>query len=300
MTPVWAQNPASVAASSLPQSALASEMQIQLTNTDDAPVLVNSKSHDGLLVRVVDATGTGVADAAVAIRFPDSGSSAVFRGGAHSAVAYTDATGIAHLGDIEWNGLPGTVAIRITATKANSHAGILIERTLVSSLETVRSESANSPAASGSVSKKSAEQSYTFAAPSGTPSNSKAASTAVSEAASAVSVAPLRASPSPGVLAEARPPAPRPTVSITSRINGNTSLSKSVAPSSEPSVSITGGVSDRSFGRGKLKWIILTAVIAGAGAGAAMAAMGKTTSSGSTTSTAGVSIGTPSLSIGQP
>ncbi|MBV9766334.1 MAG: hypothetical protein JOZ48_15915 [Acidobacteriaceae bacterium] len=68
------------------------------------------------------------------------------------------------------------------------------------------------------------------------------------------------------------------------------------APTQQPAVSVTGG-SQQSASHSKAKWIAIVALIAGAGAGAALA-MGKGKRSSSTPATPGISIGTPTISVG--
>ena len=69
------------------------------------------------------------------------------------------------------------------------------------------------------------------------------------------------------------------------------------APSPEPAVSVTNSSPDYKPHSGKKKWFIIAAVAVGAGVGVALA--GKSKSSSNNTSS-GISIGTPSVSIGHP
>ncbi len=68
------------------------------------------------------------------------------------------------------------------------------------------------------------------------------------------------------------------------------------APSAPPAVTVTGGSPDISTHSAK-KWIIIVAIAAGAGVGIAMAMGGK--KGNSTTPASTLSIGTPSVSVGQ-
>jgi hypothetical protein len=70
-----------------------------------------------------------------------------------------------------------------------------------------------------------------------------------------------------------------------------------------PSVSIVNAPTHEKFtseGSSHKKWYIIAAIVAAGGIGAGVALMGKKSSSSSSSSTSAVSIGTPTVSIGQP
>lgn len=75
-------------------------------------------------------TGAPVPDAAVIVRLPDDSPTGVFANDSHAQVLYTDATGHARATGIRWTAKAGTVAIQITATKGESHAGTILEESL--------------------------------------------------------------------------------------------------------------------------------------------------------------------------
>src|SRR5438309_6963877 len=122
ISPIWAQ---SVPTASDPNSQ-ASNLELRVIEepkTPGAPFAPPKK----LTVQVQDENGRPVSDAAVAFRLPDSTLSGTFADGAHSAVAYTDASGTAHVDGIRWIASSGSVPVRITATKGSTHAGLLFE-----------------------------------------------------------------------------------------------------------------------------------------------------------------------------
>lgn len=127
--PIWAQAPVSVASDAADEGA---NLQLRVTNFEGDRIPVNSRSAKGITVQITDSQGVPAPEAAVAFRLPDSGASGVFPDGSHSAVVYTDSEGMARIEGIQWNGTPGAVAIRITASKGNAHTGLLLEETLVS------------------------------------------------------------------------------------------------------------------------------------------------------------------------
>ena len=95
ISPVWAQ---SVPAASDPNSQ-ASNLELRVVEEPKAPG-ASFAPPNRLTVQVQDENGRPVSDAAVAFRLPDTRSSGTFADGAHSAVAYTDASGTAHVDGI--------------------------------------------------------------------------------------------------------------------------------------------------------------------------------------------------------
>lgn len=68
-----------------------------------------------------------------------------------------------------------------------------------------------------------------------------------------------------------------------------------------PHISVTAPPADeRIHGGGKMKWILLAVLAAGAGAGVAVMTKSKQSSSSSSTSSTGITIGTPTVSVGAP
>jgi hypothetical protein len=235
------------------------DLQLRVTEGAAPVAKANSIPAKSLTVAVTNASGVAIADAAVALRLPDSGPTGTFADGSHSAVTYTDSNGRASFSGLHWNQTPGSVAVRITATKGNSHAALLLNETLTSDVETV--VQVPPPIAQS------------------TPPITQPAQTAKTQ--------PLIRSVaiSPVVTPSAPPAVP--------------AMTPAIAPKVEPRVSVSGGSPAASSGHsGKTKWIILAVVIAG-GAGGAMAFVGKGKSS-PTTATPGLSIGTPSVSVGAP
>jgi len=124
LSPIWAQEPAVN-----PGSAAAPLLQVHLVD-GGLNAVPGSRQQQSFAVQVADAAGAPVADAAVAIRLPDSGPTGAFADGSHAAVAYTDATGRAKFPAVQWGDLAGTADLRITAAKGSIHAGLLLEQVL--------------------------------------------------------------------------------------------------------------------------------------------------------------------------
>ena len=117
--PLFAQTPGSV-------------LQLRVLDSDGATIAPGSRSIKGFSVEVLDGNGAPASDAAVVFRLPDAPATGTFADGSHSAVAYTDATGHAHVSAIQWSSTPGPVTLRVTATRGAAHAGTLVEENLAS------------------------------------------------------------------------------------------------------------------------------------------------------------------------
>ena len=232
--------------------------------------MANTRTAKGIAVQVTDAAGAPVSDAAVAFRFSESGASASFADGSHSAVAYTDAGGNAHIANFQWNGIPGTAALRITANKANSHAGLLIEQNLVSGspVPEVVAQAVSIPANEADAAIPETDPAMAPPAPM-TP--------------------PLAAHP-----VTSAPGAP-------SEYIGNPYHPASLGLAPAISISNTGGRDEEYHSSSKKKWIIL-GIAAGAGIGIAFALMnGKSAAPANGAAVnSGVAVGTPTISIGHP
>jgi hypothetical protein len=227
---------------------------------DGATIAPGSRSNKGFNVQVTDGTGVPMSDAAVVFRLPDGAATGTFADGTHSTVAYTDATGNAHISGIQWGSTPGPLTVRVTATRGTVHAGTLIEETLAKEAPV-----AVATAAVPVVATPRAETLARDIAP------------------------PAPMAPKVQVLSDVEPSsaanrAPR-TFAPMLRETG-----------SEPTVSIVTDPHQKSHysdGGSKKKWILISVAVAAAGAGAffALHNMGGS-------SAANVSIGAPTINIG--
>jgi hypothetical protein len=250
--------------------------ELHLHPSDDtvAEYAAGSSYGPGMVIEVTDQKNNPVPGAAVTFRFPETGASGSFADGSHVAVEYTDAAGRAAFRNIRWNTMPGTLLVRVTATKGIVHAGILVEQKLAAA-EPQRMQypaaTAPPPAAPGPAA----------------PAPAAAQAPPPQIAAPQVSINTAAAQPA------MRPQPGQPLYAPAQNISGR-------APG-EPSVQITNEPNVRSGAHGSSKkWLWIALIGAGAGAGAVLA-MGKAhVGSGSSGAGTGVSIGTPSVSIGHP
>ena len=261
-------------------------LQVRLLDAEPGTAPAGSIAK-GLRVAVNDAAGLPVQNAAVVFRTPESGPSATFKDGTHAEVAYTDAKGEARVDGIQWGNTPGAVPLRITAAKDTRHAGLLLEETLTagaptpsislpaqlpeSPLTPLPSSPASMPAVSSAATRKSIPsvvvEHHNSAAPSAEPGALAAASGATADLDSPDANIPVRnfSGTGPGI-------GDAPGVSV---------LSSGAA----------------SNGHHKTKWIVAIAVAAGAGAALAFVHKGGSSTS---SAAAGISIGSPSISVGHP
>ena len=273
-SPVWAQSVQAVPVS----DSQASSLELRVVEEPKIASPGGFVPAKRLTVQVSDASGRPVSDAAVAFRLPDTSLSGTFADGAQSAVAYTDASGVAHVDGLRWIASSGSVPVRITATKGNNHAGLLFEEKM-----------SDSPVPAAAVPANRAEEAY--ASP-GVPLNMPtiaAPSVARAEAPRASALA------APAEVA-AVVPAVRPSVSISNFSKSSSSATNSLRSNADSSVSISNSPGGYSSHSGLKKWLIWTAVAA-AGAGAAFAFSGRNSAS-STTSTSTSTVGTPTINIG--
>lgn len=240
----------------------------------------------GLTVVVTDTTGAPVSDAAVIFRLPDNGSPARFADGTFAAVTYTGADGKARAGEIRGGDASGPISLRITAVKGTAHAGLLFEPT---------------PAPAAAVAPVAALQTVTVAPP---------APVQIPQPQSV----PVVAAQQP--VSISRPPAVPGSLPAVSVVNSKDTDSNREADEDSPdtnvparhslgasslleqspevAISSSGGASGS---HSKTKWIAAIAIAAGAGAALAFVHKG---SSSSSASSSGVSIGSPTISVGHP
>lgn len=286
--PLWSQTavPTGIAPAT---EASVQTLQLRLLDNDNPKATVNSQSAKGFTLQVVDPLGAPVSDAAIAVRLPDSGPTGAFADGSRSAVVYTDKEGRAQVGVIRWAATPGLVALRVTATKGDSHAGMLIEETLTAAAPVV-------PATA--VAAALAPVTPAVVSP---------------EVAARTVVTPVAAVSKPTV-SVAQPvipaPAPAPSVQVIAKNSLSTSAplmpgttaasapaAQAVIPQQQPAVSVSTPAPGEVQHKSHAKWIIIALVAVGAGAGVAMVGKGKKSSS---TPSAAVSVGSPSISVGGP
>ncbi len=295
---LWAQSPASVASSPTPDAAAAQMLQVRLAGGEDSPVEIGSHAVKGFTVQVTDLSGGAVADAAVAFRLPDSGPTGAFADGSHSAVAYTDAAGRANIAGIQWATTPGLVAMRVTATKGTSHAGMLIEESLTARPSAVVAISAPGSAASAGTVATTDALSAPIAAPPPAPAQRATAQTV----AKAMSSTQTPAAQVTGVQITSNQGTSSQTAAqqdtSAARTPATQLANQSAARQAQPSVSVSGAAPGQSTHSSHAKWIILLAIAAGAGIGVAMVGKGK--GSSAAPATPSLSIGAPSISVGQP
>jgi hypothetical protein len=253
------------------------DFQVQVLESDGAQVQAGSSSVKGYTIEVADSSGAPVAEAAVVVRLPESTPSGHFADGSHSGITYTDTSGHAHISGIRWDDSPGVISVKITASKGSVHAGTLYSQSLVSGMAKAAVPDARSVSA--------------VVSPPDPVTPSRVITPRSEKASEAARSTP--AVPSPSLSESPAEPGRLETAAL---------LPSHVAPSQmSPYVSVTATPKGEKVhsGSGKTKWIVLAAVAAGAGIGVAMMGHGKASTPAAATTT-GVSIGSPTVSIGAP
>ena len=100
-------------------------LQIQVIEGEGEVHPPGSRSPRPLTVAIADEMNRPVAGAAVSFHLPEEGPSAVFANGLRSEVVTADQRGHAGVRGLRWNRVPGTLQIRIIASKEQARAGIL-------------------------------------------------------------------------------------------------------------------------------------------------------------------------------
>jgi hypothetical protein len=121
------------------------ELHIRVLEADRTPVEAGKFSQQALTVAVTDGQGAAVSSAAVLFRLPSEGTTGVFGDGSRVTVLYTDVDGRATVKGINWSAIPGTAAIRVTASKGTAHAGLLVEQ-IVGSSKSITASAPSRPA----------------------------------------------------------------------------------------------------------------------------------------------------------
>ena len=257
VNPVWAQTKQSDR-----QSETGPQPALRVSVVDDpGPTLPNSTSLKGYAIQVTDSSGAPIADAAVALRLPEEGATGHFGEGLRAWVAYTNAAGLVRFPVIEWEGSVGLAELRLTAAKGTAHAGLLIPQQVGAE----KPPGIVVPAiATAKVPKVALPPAPEMAVE--TPQTSPALADTL---------------PMPTSKSGASGPALKPDLAATAQTHA-------LAP--EPQVSITGSGTGAGHG-GRKKWLIIAAVGAAAGVGAALAFKGRVNAAKASSS--GVTIGTP-------
>ena len=258
-----------------------SVLHIKLVAGDSAQNTAGAHAKP-LTVEVTDATGRPVAGARVSFQVPDDGPGGVFANGLRTDIAITDSNGRATEHGLQLNHVAGSFAIRITAAKDQMRAGTIARQSI---------GNADAP--------QSAER--------------KAAAPASKEPDPVTP--PQRPAPPPPTITVPGTTATRPAKVATQQSPGATVRTAAeplhgvptIIVTQKSSKSITEVGADTGHKSHK-KWIWIGLVAAG-GAGAAFAAssMSSTAAHGAPgaaaaagLSSSGVTIGTPTITIGKP
>ncbi len=236
-----------------------------------------------LTVEVTDATGRPVAGARVSFQVPEEGPGGVFANGLRTDIAITDSNGRATGHGLQLNRVTGSFAIRITAAKEQGRAGTIARQSI-----------GNADTSTDSADRKASAPPSKEPAPAAAPQRPAQPPPAITvpgtTATGPVKVAAQQAPPAATIKTAPESPHGVPTIIVTQK----------------SAKSITEVGADRGHKSHK-KWIWIGLVAAG-GAGAAFAASSMAAAhsgpgaaaAAAGLSSAGVTIGTPTITIGKP
>jgi hypothetical protein len=280
LTPIWAQSTSAGGG----EPAVEVPFHVHLVD-EPGPAPTRSTSEKGYVVQVTNGTGAPVAGAAVALRLPEDGPTGRFANGLRAWVAYSDTAGIARFPVIQWGETGGLVELSVTAAKDTLHAGLTIAQQI--GQEHPSASIVSIPVEAASVAKPAPppEPRIVIQTPEPGTVSMPLADTVP------LSVSPLNTSqldiPKAGSSGASGPHTLTPNPPSAGKED-----------SAAPTVSITNSASGASGNSHKKLWL-LVAVGTGAGVGALMALKGAHGGGGSsTTSSSGVSVGTPTISVG--
>ncbi|HXE11287.1 MAG TPA: hypothetical protein VN633_04155 [Bryobacteraceae bacterium] len=133
--PIQAQESSSAASGEV------QELHVRMVG-DAAAAPTGKPSRHPLVLAVTDGNNAPVPSATVLVRLPNEGPTGAFNDGSRVAVLYTDMSGQVEINNIHWGSTPGTAVVRITASKGNAHAGLLVEQ-VIGSAQQPSSETAS-------------------------------------------------------------------------------------------------------------------------------------------------------------
>lgn len=105
-------------------------IQLQVVEGEGAINTTGTKAPKPVTVVVTDETGKPVQGAAITFRLPEEGASGFFESGLKSEIQITGPEGRASAWGIAWNDTPGPVKIRVTASKDQARAGLIVSQYL--------------------------------------------------------------------------------------------------------------------------------------------------------------------------
>lgn len=105
-------------------------LKLTLVEGEGAVYPAGSRATRGVTVKVTDESGRPVEGAAVSFSLPSDGPGGVFASGARTEAATTHADGEASAWGMQWNRMPGSFGILITAVKGAARGGVTCSQSL--------------------------------------------------------------------------------------------------------------------------------------------------------------------------
>jgi hypothetical protein len=98
-------------------------LNIRIVDGEGQKYAMGSRATRGVSVEITDDSGKPVEGATVTFLLPAQGPGGVFANGTRTEVTSSRADGMAQVWGMQWNHMPGSFEIRITAAKEDVHAG---------------------------------------------------------------------------------------------------------------------------------------------------------------------------------
>jgi hypothetical protein len=122
-------------AASLHAAGAPTGLNIRIVEGEGQKYAMGSRATRGVSVEITDDLGKPVEGATVTFLLPEQGPGGVFANGTKTEVTSSRADGMAQVGGMQWNHMPGSFEIRITAAKEDVHAGTVCPLSLADSAD---------------------------------------------------------------------------------------------------------------------------------------------------------------------
>ena len=124
-------------------------LQLQVVEGEGAVQTAGARSSRPLTIQVTDETGRPIEGAAVSFRLPEEQVGGVFSNGLRTDVLVTTADGRVSLWNIQWGAAPGPVRIRVTASKDQARAGLIVNQYVSESVAVTDASTVGGPGMRG-------------------------------------------------------------------------------------------------------------------------------------------------------
>lgn len=111
------------------------DLQIKITEGDEAVHFTGSRSAQPITVQIADESGHTIPGAAVSFRLPDEGPGAMFETGLRTEIVISDEHGQATVRHLQFNSIAGDFQIRVVAAKDQARGAALVRQSIRPALQ---------------------------------------------------------------------------------------------------------------------------------------------------------------------